>query len=600
MTEREPAASPHVARISIAPLLAGVALLVTYVRIGAVLGFQATYGPPLPPFKMETSPFVQVSDAEHRAWLAHLVLALPGALLVAWGLAPRLGPALRRLVARVDAASPRSWRWAGLALFAGLCLWSVVGRHLVLLGLPITDDENAVTFGARMIAAGHLRVPALLPAGAFTDLFLYQRDGLVSSMDFPGVLMFGAAAIATHLGGLLYAAASATSGLAVAYAAGRWLGPRARVIAAAIWITSPMIASLSLTEHGHVPSRMFVALALAFAARVDTGAGTPRRDAVLLGVCAGLGFLCRPFEVACLLAPLGGYLTWRSLRRADGAPPRTTPAWMLAGLIPCIAVFAWYNLQITGIWYLQARFAPGIIGATPSTEFSAWDRLGFNTGFNVLMLAVFFLGVPAIAAVIAGLDRRRPILLVLAGGVLANLLMGLTHDNTGIHSVGPIHASETVVPLTLLATAGLVRGFTWLAARGLPSARAGVLVAGYLVIACGLANLTNLASLRMAATTQAAPTETLAALDIHHAIVIAKPYIVLLQVDRTFAPWGSWVLEYPHPDPFLGDDVIFVRTSAKVPELAARFPDRAIYEMTYAREQPSIRVTELRPAPAAR
>ena len=328
--------SPRVATLRAAPLLGGVALLVIYMRIGSVIGFQAGYGPPLPPRHHDVPiSFVYVTGAEFRFWLAHLILAVPGALLIAWGLAPRLVPALRRLVARIDAASPRGWKLAALGLFAFLTLWSLAGHYLVLLDCPLTDDENAVTFGARILASGHLGVPILKPAGAFTDLFLFQHDGLVSSMDFPGVLLFGALAILTKLGPVLYALASATSGVAVAYAAGRWLGPRARVIAAALWIASPMIGALSITSHGQVVSRMFIALALAFAARLDTGAGTPRRDAILLGLVAGLGFLARPFETLCLLAPLGGWLTWRALaRRAEPGVPRSTPLWMVGALVP--------------------------------------------------------------------------------------------------------------------------------------------------------------------------------------------------------------------------------------------------------------------------
>lgn len=586
-------------------MLAGVCLLAVYVRIGTVLGFQAAYGPVLERDALGSdgpSPFVPVVDSEHRFWLAHLVLAIPGALLIAWGLTPRLGPALRRLVARIDTASPRAWRWAGVALFVTLCLWSMIGRHIVMLDRPLTDDENAVTFGARMIAKGHIGVPLLHPAGVFTDLFTYQHDGLVSSMDFPGVLGFAALAILTGLGGMLYALASAVSGVAVAYAAGRWFGPRARVLAAITWIVSPMVSSLSLTGHAHVASRMFVALALALAARLDTGAGWPRRDAVLFGACAGAGLLCRPLEVAALLAPVAGWLTWRALRgRGEPRLPRSTLLWMLAGIAPAVVTQIWYDLQMTGLWYLQPRFAPGIVGASKGAfgSHNAWDRLGFNLGSNALVFAVFFLGIPMIAAVIGGIDRRRPILIVLATGALLALLVCLAHDNTGIHSVGPIHLSEMTVPLVLLVSAGLVRGFAWLASRGLPSTLPAMLLAGYLVIGCGLFGISNLASLRRQATTQAFPEQVLDSLDVHHAIVIADPYFALVQVNRTFAPWGSWVIQYPHPDPFFRDDVIFAHDTGKadeVDQLHATFPDRAIYQMTYASGRSPIHVSLLRQA----
>ena len=601
MSETDPPtlAAPPVQTLRAVPLLFGCALLVIFMRIGSVIGYQAGYGPPLPPYHKDVpSPFVYVTGAEYRFWIAHLVFAIPGALLIAWGLAPRLAPVFRRLAARIDAAPARSWWIAAAALFVVLTLISAIGRSVILLGLPLTDDENAVTFGAKIIASGHLKIPILQPAGAYPDLFMFARDGNVSAMDFPGVLFFGAIAIVTQLGDLLYALACGVSGIAVAYAAGRWFGPRAAVIAAGVWVASPMVVSLSLTAHGHVPSRMFIALCLAFAARLDTGAATPRRDAILLGVCAGLGFLCRPLEAICLLAPLGAWITWRALRPSDSAAriPRATPLWMFGSLVPAIVAFALYNVSITGVWYLQARFSPGAVNATPADLHTAWERLAFNLGWNALLLAVFFLGIPAIVAVIAAFERRRPVTLVLGVSVLAGFLLCLTHDNTGIHSVGPIHLSEMTVPLTILVTAGITRGFEWLPAAKLRSATAAIALASYLVIACTAFNLTNFASLRMQATSQGAPAATLEALDIHHAVVMTRSYIMLLQINRSFAPWGSWVLDFPPPSPDLDDDIIFAKPTANPEDLHKRFPDRAIYKMTFAAEPPNIRVELLRAA----
>ncbi len=566
-------------RLRPAPLFAGVALLAIYIRIGTAFGYHAVYGPALAYDPTARHGFVYLGRTELRFWLAHLALALPGALLIAYGLAPRFAPALRRLVARIDALTPRRWRWAALAMFVALAACYALGHRLVLCDRPITDDENGVTFGARMIAEGHLRVPVLQPAGAFPELFTFQREGMVSSLDFAGAVLFAAAGIATGLGSLLYAIASAASGVAVAYAAKRWLGARGAVLAAALWIASPMIAALSITTHAHVPSRMFVALALACAARLDTAAGTPRRDAVLFGLCAGLAVLCRPLEAAFLLAPLGAWLVWRSPRRALG---------IAAGLAAPLAIFAWYNVQLTGVWYLQARFASGVVGGTPSLRYGMADRLGFNLGFNLGMLAVFFLGVPAFAVVLGGLDRKRPILVVLGACVLGPLALCLLHDNTGVHSVGPIHLSETTVPLVILATAGVLRGFAWLGARGRPQLPAGILVAGYLALGCGIFGLQNCASLHDSAERQTVPDELLAFLNIHHAIVIADQYAHWAISDRNRT--GTWVLEYPHPDPFFRDDILFAKPTADRAALRAHFPDRKLYTMTYSSREPTIMV----------
>lgn len=576
--------APRTPSLRVGALLGGVVLLALYVRIGDFLGYEAAYGDHGGRFGGPMA-FLYVAGSEYRFWLAHLVLGIPAALLVAHGLSPVLGPVLARLAKRVDEATPRTWRIAGAVFFLVLVAWAVIGRSLVLQGLALTDDENAVDFGARMIAGGHLAV-ADLPRG-LTDLFTYHRDGMVSAVDFPGVLLFGAAATVTKLGSVLYAIASGITGLAVASAAGRWLGPRGRALAAAMWLASPMVGALSWTTHGHLPSRMLIALALAFVARLDTGSPSIRRDAALFGLFAGLAFVCRPFETTALLGPLGVWILVRAVRRGD----RLAPILAIAGALPALVVFAWYNARVTGVWFLPARFDQGASQLTPIDRYGPWDRLAFNTGFNALMTAVFLLLVPGVVAMIAGIQRRAAWTVALAVSTAAAFAVGLAHDNTGIHSVGPIHYSEAAVPLVLLAAAGVLRGAGWLARRGLPQQPAAVLLAGYLVIACGLFAVTNAISLRRQTIPRVMLAETLDAASVHDAIVVAPPFIRLLRVDPTIAEVGSWVLQYPHPDPYLGDDRLFVLAGADLAALRARQPDRAVVHVTFSDEPPYIRVT---------
>jgi hypothetical protein len=55
------------------------------------------------------------------------------------------------------------------------------------------------------------------------------------------------------------------------------------------------------------------------------------------------------------------------------------------------------------------------------------------------------------------------------------------------------------------------------------------------------------------------------------------------------------VLFYPHPDPFLRDDVIFAKPNARLPALRERFPGRRLYAMHYNTSDDPITLVEIAP-----
>ena len=112
--------------------------------------------------------------------------------------------------------------------------------------MPVTGDEYMVDFGARILAAGRLMAPAPQPRAAMPLYFVYERDGLVTSFDAPGNLLFGALALVTGTGPLAYALAAALSGLAVAWAGGLVAGRLGALAAAAFWLVSPMVLSRAM------------------------------------------------------------------------------------------------------------------------------------------------------------------------------------------------------------------------------------------------------------------------------------------------------------------------------------------------------------------
>lgn len=553
------------------PIAAGLVLFAAYFSLADVVGFQAQLG----------LAFHFVSWREAMFWMAHYGLAVPGLLLIGYGLAPRLGGMLTGVWRAMVRSGRRPWLLAAIAYGLVLFALALLGRHYLLLDQPVTDDENAVAFGGRMIAEGHLRVPTPEPREAFKLLFVYERDGYTSAMDFPGGLFFDALSRLSGLGGLLYALLVALSGVALA-AAGKLLAGRSgALVCGALWLLSPMVGVLSMTHHSHLVSRSLLALALPCYLYLALDRGRRKTLAgALLGLFAGLAFLTRPVESACLLTPAAfhlGAIAWQrpELRRALGA---AALAW---GAM--VVVFAWYNHQITGLWYLHARFAEGASSQT-GQQLEIGQRLGLNLGFNVGMLGVYLLGPLGLVLVWLGLgahgSKRRAVAVTLAWGVVLNLLVALAHDDIGIHLVGPIHYSESAAPLILISTLGLLHLLSLLTSRRARQIAACSLVA----YGCGLLlfTLTHGQTLRAQAALTRLPLENLDQVTARPALVIAEPpHLLWEKRPDLYGDVRSWMVRFPHPDPWLRDDVLVVYPAIEAPRLVAHFPDRAYYHLTY-------------------
>ena len=562
------------------PIAAGLVLFAAYFSLSSAATFGGQHG----------LAFHLVGRREGMFWLAHWGLATPGLLMVAYGLAPILGEPLRRCWQALVSPRRGSLRLAAIGYAVLLMALALAGRHYLLLDLAVTDDENAVAFGGRMIAEGHLKVPTPQPAEALDLLFVFERDGLTSSMDFPGGLLFDALSRVSGLGGLLYALLVAVSGVALAWGGGLLGGRAGALVTAFLWLVSPMIVVLSMTHHSHLVSRSWLALALPCYLYLVLESG-PRRTLAgfLLGFFAGLAFLTRPVEAVCLLTPVALHLGGLARRWQEFRRPLLTAAMAWAAIA---LLFAWYNHQITGSWFLQARFADGASSHT-GQNLELGQRLGQNLGFNIVMLGVFLLGPLAPLLAWLSFTRHRAIASTLAWGVTLNLLIALAHDDTGVHLVGPIHYSEAAIPLILLASLGLLELFN----RRLPT-RAARATALCLVTAYGFGLVLFTAvhgqSLRAQAEIAAIPLRALDQIEARPALVIAEPLHLLWEKrPDLLADVRSGPLRFPHPDPWLRDDVLVVYPSIEPPRLFGHFPDRAYYHLTYQKTGPPVAIKRL-------
>lgn len=566
--------------LRLGPILTGLFLLLVYFRLGVEVGFDVKFG------GGTSWGLRHIAPGELRFWLSHALLAVTGVLALCYGLQPQLQGMFSRMGRSLDRLDAGQWRLLGLAFFALLFVVAQLGRRYLLLDLPITDDENAVRFGGRILSSGNLMVPALQPAKSFTDLFVFERDGLVASMDFPGTLLFAALAEWTGLQSVLYAIVSAITGIVVAATAARLLGRRAAALAGIIWLFSPMASTLSMTTHAHIFSRFCVALALfAYTSLVSRREGESYAAlALLLGLITGVGFTARPAEVGSLLCLPGAHLIWRAVRGERDAVGILALA--LVGALGPLLFFAWYNTQLTGSALLQARWADGAIsnGITrPDTPLL--QRFGGHGAFNLLMLSVWFLGPLGLPLAWLGVSRARPLSGILAGALMLGLGVTLLHDNVGVHMVGPIHHSETAVPLCLLAVLGVERLASLAKRHGVQASLPRWMLASYCVGAMGIFMLGYADDLRRQAEYQSMPLRFLESIGVHNAVVVAPAPFVIDEIyeGRTS---GSWVLQLPHPDPFFRDDVIFARSDADLDSLSHRFPERDLFRLVYHTEGP--------------
>ncbi len=522
-------------------------------------------------------PWDRSAPGELYFWLASLIFLLPGATLIGAGLS---GPVFRiqnAISRKLDSISRVQVDGLLVVLFLVVVTAAFLGNQLLLNGMPITDDEIAAHFGGQVLASG--KTMATLPPMrfAFADLFLYQRAGAWTSVDFPGALAAWAFAELTSSDGAFFHSMVGLSALGLILAVMRRQGLSYGLLAGLILFLSPMGAALSTTTHTHVVSRGFLGIGLGLMLFVKNPSVS---RSIAGGLCFGAAAATRPFENMMLLLPCALFLVWRSVRSPS---LRKSLAGLMVGALPFLLLTLAYNRSVTGTWML-ARLAPNEVVHPYASVFhppleisSFWPRFGQNVSYNALTLAVWFLGPLGVLLALLGANAS-PTHRALGLGILFDLALGLIHDDRGLHLVGPIHYSEVVLPMTILSMAGIPRLFSCLIKMEIPRALTGGCLAGYLLLGLPCFTAWHLAAL----STTAKGTSWLVATAKN---VDAKPAVVLVpQLSRVrsrvpaLEETGSFVFSWPFPDPSLQDEVILINDSPKARlNVRTTFPNRAAF-----------------------
>jgi hypothetical protein len=541
-------------------------------------------------------PWSRSEAGELNFWIAAIFFLLPAGIFAGLALQRWTLPACRRLAESVERMDPK--RWAATIVLVGvfaLLLFRVL-HEVVLLGMPITDDEYSARFGGQVLAMGSAWASMPAMHGFFPHLFILAREGAWAVLDFTGVQLAWALSELTRSGGWIFHVVAMLPIPALMYAMSKCYGRVWGIWAGAIFLFSPMALTLSYTTHAHVLSRGFLAVAMAcFYLPWRSHTAVTRA----LGAFAfALALMSRPFEVTALMAPLVLLVCLPAAVKNPAA--RRTFVAILLGAFLGLVMMGLHNHWLSGNPLISSRFMENDFPHPYAFHYGPpfalgrwWDRFGANLSYNGMMLGIWFLGLPGVLLAAIGLTvSRRTIALGI--GLLLALGLALLHDDHGLHIVGPIHYSECAVPLTILSVEGLRRARDWLAERRIewrPGMAALVLV---LPLTFGTFSFWHGRFLHEQSMIHIGAYQVLDEAKQRPAVMLAPQYYEVWSRLPGLAKRGSWVFEWRRPRPDFLDEVLVVHDGPGALEAVRRtFPERHIYRLHVARTPPLVRVEPL-------
>jgi Dolichyl-phosphate-mannose-protein mannosyltransferase len=497
-------------------------------------------------------------------------------VFLALALPPSVSTAARRAFDRA-ADAPREAA-AGLALLDFVL--ALVSRHGFLLDQPVTDDELAYSFTARLLSMGRVTSIPPIPAEFVRNTFV-----LADAEHWHGKYPLGhslALAPFEWLGrpdllGPLLAAANVLLASAVAR---RLLGRRRGLLATLLLAISPHFILTHATLLSQTTST-FAALAAALAAlRARESRSTA--TSALAGALLGFGILVRPMPGMLVAAAITLHQL-HAQRRALTVP--AAAAWALC-LVACAALVPVTNyLQYGSPWSSGYVEVHASYGAFQNID----GELSNSLGGAILRENVWLLAWPLSLAFVPW-ARLRDERLLIWGVVAAVYAYRALVPKTVVSVTGPIYMTEAVPWLCMASADGIARAdallrrlYAGAPAHGLAAA---LCVAPAVGVVCFWPFVTD--TLVLGARARLRVFELLEAQHVERAVVFTN-----LLANPSAAT--TWAYGPPNPWPDLRDDVLFLRVPGDHgDDLEAawhlwreRFPDRraAVYS-AFAKNNP--------------
>jgi len=300
-------------------------------------------------------PLVNWLPGGHAApWYSTVLTEWTSGSAIVVGLALVLAIVSRRVsgVWRDGALEPVSaWADRHVMLFglvlggASLVLYAVVASR-VFSRVPISIDELVQLVQARTFAAGRLWQPASATPEFYSVLNVVDADGRYYGQFPPGgpaMLSLGVLVGAPWLVGPVCGAVA----VAAFWSFVRVVEPRREVAVGAtlLFAVAPFAVFMSGSHMNHVPTMMWLVVAMAAMARVVSSSAPVPRFAFVNGVALGCAATIRPVDAFAFALPAGVWYLWNAL--GNRARWRDAIASGVGVAIP-VAAMMWVNAHTTG------------------------------------------------------------------------------------------------------------------------------------------------------------------------------------------------------------------------------------------------------------
>ena len=384
----------------------------------------------------QAAPWYPILEAE---WLSGSAIVVGMAVVLAI-LSRRIDSIWREhTLSAIDSWSGRQERWfCWGAAFASLVLYAVVAS-VVFSRVPISIDELVQLVQAHIFASGRLWLPAAPEPEFYSILNMVDVNGRYYGQFPPGgpaMLALGVAIRAPWLVGPVCGALS----VAAYWAYVRAVEPRRDIAVGAVvlFALAPFAVFMSGSHMNHVPTLMWLLIAMASMARVMTSRSARTGYALMSGLALGCAATIRPVDALAFALPAGIWYLRNAL--GDRSRWRDAVASAIGVLIP-LGLMMWVNTHTTGqpllfgyqvLWGhshdLGFHRAPWGVAHTPVRGIEL-----LNLYFLRLQTYLFESSVPSLVPFLAALYLTRSVdrfdrYLLASAALLLGLYFAYWHD----------------------------------------------------------------------------------------------------------------------------------------------------------------------------